>query len=51
LKPDEVDRFCGNSYQCKYDYAVTMNEDFGHWSKFYLSQYTKLVSDDLTPST
>jgi hypothetical protein len=42
LKPTTVESFCGESYQCKYDYSVTLSEEFAHWTKFYLTQHIEL---------
>lgn len=34
--------FCGESYQCQYDYAMTLNRDFAHFTKNYYDSYTQI---------
>jgi len=51
LKAAEVEAFCGDSYQCKYDYSVTLNREYGHWAKFYQSEFITLKETGLKPST
>ncbi|KAK2579800.1 hypothetical protein KPH14_008682 [Odynerus spinipes] len=43
---------CGDSYQCKYDYAMTLNRDFAHFTKNYYDTYTqiKAINDKKTIS-
>lgn len=50
LKAAEVEDFCGDSYQCKYDYSVTLNKEYGHWTKYYQSQYISLKENELKTS-
>ncbi|KAJ8667861.1 hypothetical protein QAD02_009524 [Eretmocerus hayati] len=33
---------CGDSYQCKYDYALTLNRDAAYYTKIYWDTYTKI---------
>lgn len=33
---------CGDSYQCKYDYAMTLNRDFAHFTRNYYDTYTQI---------
>ncbi|XP_015173386.1 PREDICTED: protein mesh isoform X1 [Polistes dominula] len=43
---------CGDSYQCKYDYAMTLNRDFAHFTRNYYDTYTqiKAINDKRTIS-
>jgi hypothetical protein len=50
LKPEIVEDFCGDSYQCKFDYSMTMNKEYGHWTKYYQSQYLAMKENGLKPS-
>ncbi|CAG0880442.1 unnamed protein product [Cyprideis torosa] len=51
LKPDQVIAFCGESYQCMYDYAVTMNREFAKWSKHYQDEFVNIKKYGLRPVT
>ena len=42
LTPAEVRRFCGESYQCFFDYAVTMDREFAKWSKHYQDEFVNI---------
>ncbi|CAL8070999.1 unnamed protein product [Orchesella dallaii] len=42
LKPEDVEDFCGDSWPCKYDYAVTLNREYGHWARYYQFQFVIL---------
>ncbi|XP_076619313.1 sushi domain containing 2 mesh isoform X1 [Colletes latitarsis] len=33
---------CGDSYQCQYDYALSLNRDLAHFTKNYYDTYTKI---------
>ncbi|XP_021954689.1 protein mesh isoform X2 [Folsomia candida] len=49
LKPEVVEDFCGTSYQCKFDYSMTLNKEYGHWTKYYQSQFVEMKDKDLKP--
>lgn len=34
--------FCGDNYQCQYDYALTLNRDLAHYTKIYYEKYTQI---------
>lgn len=47
---DELVRdFCGESYQCKYDYATTLNKEFAMFSKYYQDQFVNIYEEVLRP--
>lgn len=33
---------CGDSYQCQYDYVMTLNRDLAHFTRNYYDTYTKI---------
>lgn len=33
---------CGDSYQCRYDYAMSLNRDMAHFTKNYYNTYTEI---------
>lgn len=33
---------CGDSYQCQYDYAMTLNRDLAHFTRNYYDTYTQI---------
>lgn len=33
---------CGDSYQCQYDYTMTLNRDLAHFTKNYYDTYSKI---------
>lgn len=33
---------CGDSYQCQYDYVMTLNRDLAHFTKNYYDTYTQI---------
>lgn len=33
---------CGESYQCQYDYAMTLNRDLAHFTRNYYDTYTQI---------
>jgi hypothetical protein len=51
LKPETVEDICGNSYQCKYDYSLTLNEEYGHWAKYYQQTFLELKERGLKQVT
>lgn len=32
---------------CKYDYSVTLNREYGHWAKYYETQFIALKDSGL----
>jgi len=47
---DELVRdFCGNSYQCKYDYATTLSREFAMFTKYYQDQFINIYEEVLKP--
>jgi hypothetical protein len=51
LKASEVNEFCGDSLPCKYDYSVTLNKEFAHWSKYYESDLINIKENQLKKIT
>ena len=43
----DIDRECGNSYQCFYDYAVSLNRQYGAYAKYYLDDIVNIKSNNL----
>ncbi|XP_035724650.1 protein mesh-like isoform X2 [Vespa mandarinia] len=39
---NRANALCGDSYQCKYDYAMTLNRDFAHFTRTYYDTYTQI---------
>ncbi|PSN45001.1 hypothetical protein C0J52_11633 [Blattella germanica] len=35
-------KLCGDSYQCLYDYAMSLNRDMAHFTKNYLDSFTQI---------
>lgn len=35
---------CGESYQCQYDYAMTLNRDLAHFTRNYYDTYTQITA-------
>lgn len=33
---------CGESYQCQYDYVMTLNRDLAHFTRNYYDTYTQI---------
>lgn len=33
---------CGDSYQCQYDYVMTLNRDLAHFTRNYYDSYTQI---------
>lgn len=33
---------CGDSYQCQYDYVMTLNRDLAHFTRNYYDTYTQI---------
>ena len=42
-----IEQACGNSYQCYYDYSVTLNRQYGVYAKYYLDEIVNIKSNDL----
>lgn len=38
---DRASELCGESYQCRYDYGMSLNRDLAHYTKFY---YDKIIN-------
>merc|ERR1740128_1291654 len=47
INSSDIDRDCGNSYQCFYDYAVSLNRQYGSYAKYYLDAIVNIKSNDL----
>lgn len=41
-KADEIKRVCGDSYQCHYDFVVTLRRDFADMTKYYQDQFVNI---------
>ncbi|XP_058804487.1 protein mesh isoform X2 [Phymastichus coffea] len=39
--------YCGDSYQCKYDYAMSLNRDLAHFTKNYYDTWTQIRETNL----
>ncbi|KAG8035923.1 hypothetical protein G9C98_003049 [Cotesia typhae] len=39
---DRARELCGDSYQCQYDYAITLNRDLAHFTKNYHDTLTQI---------
>ncbi|RZF47026.1 hypothetical protein LSTR_LSTR013817 [Laodelphax striatellus] len=37
-----IDAFCGNSYQCKYDYAVSSDRDMAYYTLMYQAAFSQI---------
>ncbi|KAG7203627.1 hypothetical protein KM043_013662 [Ampulex compressa] len=51
-RTDDIKRaedFCGDLYQCKYDYALTLNRDLAHFTKNYYDSYTQIKEINSKP--
>jgi len=46
---DMVAEFCGESYQCKYDYSTTLSEEFAMFTKYYQDQFVNIYESVLKP--
>ena len=44
-----IDDFCGESYQCKYDYATSLSREFAQYSKYYQDQFINIYEGVLRP--
>ena len=42
---------CGDSYQCKYDYATTLSKEFAMFSKYYQDQFVNIYENVLKPES
>ena len=43
----EVDRVCGDSYQCNFDFVTTLRRDFAVMTKYYQDQFVNMKGDSL----
>ncbi|CAH0391044.1 unnamed protein product [Bemisia tabaci] len=41
-----ANELCGDSYQCKYDYAVSLNRDLAYYTLSYQKQFTAIKSQN-----
>lgn len=46
-----IDQTCGNSYQCYYDYSVSLNRQYGIYAKYYLDDIVNIKSNNLKKGT
>jgi hypothetical protein len=46
---DIVEQTCGESYQCKYDYSVTLSREFAIFSKYYQDTFVNIREGVLKP--
>ena len=46
---DMVDSTCGESYQCKFDYSVTLSREFAVFTKYYQDQFINIREGVLKP--
>ena len=46
---DIVDAFCGESYQCKYDYSTTLSQEFAMYTKNFQDQFINIREGVLKP--
>ena len=44
-----VEETCGESYQCKYDYATTLSREFAIFTKFYQDSFVNIREGVLKP--
>ena len=49
MDADKVAMFCGDSYQCKYDYSTTLNKEFAQFTKYYQDQFVNIYEGVLKP--
>jgi len=49
LKMRDVDSVCGASYQCRYDYIVSLRRDVAVMTKFYQDQFINIRTSHLAP--
>ncbi|KAK2720563.1 hypothetical protein QYM36_004442 [Artemia franciscana] len=43
----DIEQTCGTSYQCYYDYAVTLNRQYGTYAKYYFDDIVNIRSKNL----
>lgn len=43
----QIEQTCGNSYQCYYDYAVSLNRQYATYAKYYLDEIVNIKSNNL----
>ena len=46
---EKVEQVCGESYQCKYDYSTTLNQEFALFTKHYQDQFINIREGVLKP--
>lgn len=46
---DRANELCGSSYQCKYDYAMSLDRDMAHFTLNYYVSYTEIreINEDI----
>lgn len=44
----EILRVCGDSYQCHFDYVVTLKRDFAAMTKYYQDEFVNIKEGGLT---
>ncbi len=49
VNEDIVDQTCGTSYQCKFDYSVTLSREFAVFTKYYQDQFINIREGVLRP--
>ncbi|XP_018022342.1 protein mesh isoform X2 [Hyalella azteca] len=47
--PREVERVCGDSYQCNFDFVTTLRRDFAVMTKYYQDQFVNIKDYGLLP--
>ncbi|KAF2368716.1 NIDO domain, partial [Trinorchestia longiramus] len=45
----EIDRVCGDSYQCNFDFVTTLRRDFAVMTKYYQDQFVNIKDYGLLP--
>ena len=49
VNAEMVDKICGDSYQCKYDYSTTLSDEFARFTKYYQDQFVNIYEEVLKP--
>ncbi len=44
-----MEQTCGESYQCKFDYSVTLSREFAIFTKYYQDQFVNIREGVLKP--
>lgn len=44
---EDINRVCGDSYQCYFDYVVSLKRDFAVMTKYYQDQFVNIKGDGL----